>query len=238
MGLGKIIVLDLLSPVLPRIPEWVFAAMEDYQTTLSDAQKIRQGRRCLAQWVNRESLAQMAEDPVVTGSFCPVESAQLEGMLFEGEEGSCNLSLLLNKAQRFRGHLRTARTRSVREFESLNGGTLSFKGMQTYPVQAFWELQLPRNPLRPVVSRVGIGEEFGFGFEWTHTIWDSEEGYHGGMVEVQPPLLPEPTIRLRRPAAQKDQTRRVGTKADQERVQREEQKKREERNRGTDARGA
>jgi hypothetical protein len=233
MGLGKIVTLNALKPVLHRIPVWFQAAIDDYNATLSDAQKIRQGKRHVGQWVQREALAQMREDGEVVGNFCPVENAQLEGMLFEGEP--CNISLLLNKVRMYLGNIMTARTRSLRESESLNG-MLAFNGIVTHPVVAFWEMVTPYNPLCPAIKRVGIGEEWGFGFGWAHTLWTNEGGMNAGVFDDgQPPLIPMPEVRLRKPDPNRDQTRRVGTK--EEERQQQEKKRKMDGDSGKDASG-
>lgn len=219
MRLGKIVTLNLLAPILRAAPDFVRGAMDDYNETLSDAQKVRQGAIQRSLWVQREGVARMQESPVIVGNFRPIQSDQREAVVLEGVKGSPDVCILLNKADRFNGVLRTRRNpHSLRDYERLDGG-LSFDGLMTVPVVLYWTIYKPVNPLRPVVDSVGIGEEGRKGFIWTYRLWSAADGFSddlGGPVpDGQPDLpgMPAPQVRLRRPDAVETPLR-IGTRED------------------------
>ncbi len=209
MTLGKLVVLDSLRPMLPAMPLWFLKAMDEFNRTFTDQQKVNAGPSVRAFFVQRMALAQMRVDPAVVGNFRPIEDDQLEALVLSGE--TVNLSVLLKKANRFQGVLRTANQDSDRQIER-RCGELLFEDMTTIPVVLFYQLRQPVDPLHPVVERVGLGEETLAGMDWSHTLWTEAGGASEVVVDGQPnlPLIPAPQVRLRKPAVAA-KPNRVGT---------------------------
>lgn len=232
MPLGKLETLELLSPILPSMSAWFRGAMDDYNDTLSEAQKVRQGSLQRSLWVQREALARMREDPAVVGNFRPIKLDLRESLLLEGEPGSpANVAVVLNKADRYKGVLRTSRNRHSRRANDMLDGMLNFDGMITIPVVLYWMIRRPADPTRPEVAVVGIGEQDHSGFIWTHRLWPDADEMSGGIGDGQPtlPNMPTTRVRLRRPDVAEAQPLRIGIR--EEEKQQQEQKKRERRGR-------
>jgi hypothetical protein len=214
MALGKFETLNLLAPLLNPSPAWFLDGLEDYRGTVNVDRRLRQGARTRALWVQREAVHRAHADPAVVGAFVPVMLDQRECIMLQGEDGSPNVCVLLNKATRVNGKLWTARQRTQRH-KQRRDGSVTLYGIDTIPVIIYWTLRRTADSLaNPVVETVGIGEEGQAGFIWEHTIWKEGEGFTTAIVDPQPPLLPMPEVRLRRPAAA-EAPARVGVRVEE-----------------------
>ncbi len=197
-------IIELLHPFLRAAPPMWLESMEEYNTLLRDDFKLSLGDRHRAEFLRDRALWRAKTSPEVAADFVAVEDNQLHALVLDGENGSPNLSILFNKVRQFKGQYRTGCRATGR---SRRSGQLVFEGLQTIPLVCFYELAKPVDRLRPSICRIGIGYELESGFDWMHTIWTDEGGMSTDVIMPQLPLMPQPSIKLRKPKVAADTPR-------------------------------